>query len=218
MPGGRPSEIDKIIGYRDIDGTPTPVTVADRIVASMQAGNYLETAAKGAGVNKVAVYEWMKVAARAEIRSAGRPDDNATLTDHERRCIAFANAVREAESSWEVAAVTTLEALGRGGLPVEIRTIERGPSPREGVPGPILKETVHTTHLAPDARVIEWRLMRRFPDRYSERIELSGPGGGPMELSMEERAAGMVDVAKRMLKRGNPRKPKKENPRGPDPS
>jgi hypothetical protein len=219
---GRPSPIDAVIGYRDTPEGQVEVTVSDRIVAALRAGNYLDPAAAAAGIPVDTVKGWLRLAGRLLIKHRG-DTEAATLTAHERRCIAFSHAVEEAEATWEVDANTTHERLARGGLPQVTETIKRGPSPGNGEPGPVLEVQTRTTHTLPDARVIEWRLKHRFPERYSDRIEVSGPGGGPIELSQEERASALAELARVFRKAKEPparrlRPKKKEFTDGSDPT
>lgn len=208
MPGGRPSTIDAVVGYRDVDGERVEITIADRIVASLRAGLFLEPAIAGSGAGKETVYGWIREAGR--LRKEYRGDfTTAQLTDHQRRCIEFSDAVDEADGLWEVDSNTLLERLGRGGIPQVTTTIKRGPAPRgehgeqlfdeEGreLRGAILEETTKTAHTLPDAETLKWRLTRRHPDRYAQRLELSGPGGGPLELSQEERARSLLAQIRR---------------------
>lgn len=196
---GRPSDINKIIGHRDVNGTQVPVTVAEQIIAAIRAGNYIEGAAAAAGITKQTVYEWRHVAARTRI--AGTPD--ADLTDHQRRCITFSDAVDEAEGIWEVNANRTLERIARGGIEQEVVTVKTDHR------GNVVERTTRTTSTLPDARVIEWRLKRRFRDRYAERVEVTGADGDPLgvELSMDERAASLVELAARVRGADAPEEP-----------
>lgn len=182
---GRPSPIDAIIGTRTVDGQEVPITVADRIVAALRAGNFLEHAIAASGQSKQTVYDWFKQAGLARIRTQGNPDAPG-LTDHERRCMRFLDAVEEAEGIWAVDSNTTHERLGRGGIPQEVETLEYDDA------GAVTKRTVRKSVTLPDAKVIEWRLKHRFPHLYAERLELSGPGGGPIKLSQEERASALL--------------------------
>lgn len=178
---GRPSPIDAVIGHRE--GTGEPITVAERIVASIRAGNYFEPAAAAAGITKITAYEWLKVAGHLRLRARGRP---VTTLDpapsaHELRCLEFSNAVDEAQAIWEVGANTQLEQLARGGLEVVTTTVKTLAS------GDV-ETTVKTEKLAPNAQVIEWRLTRKFPARYGERIQVDGRVDGRVEFTVAERA------------------------------
>lgn len=186
MPGGRPSLIDNIIGH---DDTGQPITVADRIVAGLRAGSYLEPAIAATGVGKVTVYEWIKLAGRVRIRSNGEPLDTLDLTAHERRCCEFLNAVEEAEGIYEIGALTSLERLARGGL--VLRTVTRKYD-GDGPTATCVERTEREETLAPNAQVIQWRLSRRFPARYAQRIDIDMAGGLGPQLSDEDRAGELV--------------------------
>lgn len=185
---GRPSVIDQILRYRN-DGTP--ITVADQIVNALRAGSYFETACASAGIHKETAYGWLRTAARLRLRARGVPLEKVKdpkPTAFELRCVRFSDAVAEAESSWEVGALATLEQLARGGTEVVIETKKTNP---EGV---TLETTTRTETLGPNPQVIEWRLERRFPARYGRRVEVSGPDGGPMVLSTEDRAEALAET------------------------
>lgn len=194
MPGGRPSPIDAVVGQREIDGRFVDITVADRIVEGLQVGNYFEHACAAGGVTKETGYEWLRVAGRALIRARGRDLADVDFEPHEVRCIEFSDSVAVAESQWVARANATLEQLARGGLITTHTTIKRGPSPgvdEQGnpIPGPELERTVRTeTHL-PNAAVLMWRLEKRFPTMYGNRLELVTPGHA---LTSEERARELV--------------------------
>ncbi len=196
MPGGRPSVIDAQIGTRPEDGAP--ITVADRILSALRAGAYFEHAAAQAGIPKETAYGWLRTAGRIKRDTRGKPTSELEgLTPHELRCCEFSDSVAEAESSWEVGALATLERLARGGLQIRKTVTKRGPAitlDADGttVPGPILEQTETVETLAPNAQVLEWRLARRFPGRYGQRVEVTGADGGPLAVSLEERADQLV--------------------------
>lgn len=175
MPAGRPSKIDQIVRYRDRDGERVPVTAFDQVIGLLRVGNYIETAAASAGVHRETVHAWLRTGAQAVARAATRGldlDDPAlNLTDHEQRCIEFSDAVAEATSSWEVQAIGTLEQLGRGGYQTTRVTIKTERVPDASQPSGFRHEEVERTTvtetLPPSAQVLEWRLTRRYPQRYA---------------------------------------------------
>lgn len=187
MPGGRPSPIDAVIAHVDRDGQRVPITVADRIVNGLLSGNYFEHATASAGITKETGYEWLRTAGRALIRSKGRPLDELDLSEHERRCIGFSDAVANAEAQWVVQANATLELLGRGGAE-EITTTEKYDMTVS--PPKVIERTVKTVKVPPNAQVIEWRLTRRFPALYGNRLDVTLPPGDA--LTSEERAAELI--------------------------
>lgn len=182
MPGGRPSNIDTIIG-RDDNGRD--VTVADRIVQLLRTGAYFEQACAVAGVHKETAYGWLRIAGR--LRIVHRGDLPAELGDHDRRCVEFSDAVLEAEATWEVVALGQLERLGRGGIDEEVTTEEHDDA------GKLTKKVTRKSVTLPDARVLMWRLERRFPSRYGRRDD-DAPSGADRERSHSERVDDLVDV------------------------
>lgn len=167
---GRPSKIDQIVGTRDVDGQQVPVTAADRITSALRTGNYFEQACAAAGVHRETAYGWLRVGAQLHARAAAYdvPFDDIDATEHERRCAAFSDAVAQAEAEWEVAAITQLEALARGGTKIETVTV------KDDGQGNVLERSTRTETLPPNAQVIEWRLTRRHGARWGDRVEVLG--------------------------------------------
>lgn len=218
--------IDRVVGTRPgKDGAPDEqITVADRIVELLASGNYIEGAAAGAGVHKDTVYHWLKIGAQVHLRAGAGSIDDLELSDFERKCAEFSDAVAEAEGRYESSSNLTLERLARGGIPQTTETVERGPAPvnpatggptydSEGreVLGPILKSSTRSTSTLPDAQVIEWRLTRRFRQRYAERLEVTGADGGPVALSQSEKASAVLELVRsfRQQKKKQPKEASK---------
>lgn len=85
-------------------------TLTERIVELVQAGNYIETAAKAAGIHKSTYYSWMNRGEKAaEAQSKGDPvsDDEAAFAD-------FYNQVSQAEAVAETNAVAAVREADRG--------------------------------------------------------------------------------------------------------
>lgn len=169
---GRPTKIDAVLEERR-DGSK--VTVADRIVEAIRAGNYVETAAALAGVDKTTFYDWLNTGANA-VNKTGK------LTVKEQHCIEFSHSVARAMAESEAEDVAGLAALARGITRVERVVVdERGNE---------LSRTVVAERILPDAKVLMWRLERRFGERWGRnRLELSGPSGGPIDVSITDQQA-----------------------------
>lgn len=180
---GRPSRIDAVLA-RTPDGKP--ITVADRIITALRNGNYLEPAAAAAGVHKSSVYEWLKVGANANAKLQQPGVNKSALSQHERRCALFSDAVAEAEAAWEADANEQLHRLGTGQI-TAVTVTEKVQVSDEHPDGKIIERTTKTETLAPNPQVLEWRLMRRFPERYTGRVEVSGPGGEPIPIEVRAR-------------------------------
>lgn len=182
----RPPEINRIID-RGPDGTD--VTVADRIVISIRAGNYLATAAAAVAVTVYTVHEWLRIGAL--LRSERYANPEAIASDYEEACARFSVAVQRAEAEWEMQSSMLLERLARGGATHSITTT------RTDAQGNVIESITKTEILPPNAQVLQWRLSRRHPDRYSERKEVSGPAGAP--IAIEIRARAILEAMDRVL-------------------
>jgi hypothetical protein len=191
MPGGRPSNIDTVlrnVERRDPETgeiTLVPVTVFSHIVDALRVGMYLEPAILSTGISKSTVYAWLKTAGTITLAHSGREVNRNKLSAHERRCLDFLEAVDEAQHSWELRALADHSRIERGGWQsVTVRE-------KVNAAGEVVERTTTSETMAPDARAIEWRLTRRFPERYSQRVVLSGDFD---ELSDTDRALGLADA------------------------
>lgn len=165
------------------------VTVRDRILDAITAGNYIECAAALAGIHKDTFYEWLKVGAQAsaDLHSGRRTE--ADLTEHDHDCRSFSDAVVEAQARSEARDVAQLAELARGGRKIESSTVKKDAA------GNVVETTTRTEVAEPSAAVLQWRLERRFPDKWGRRrIEVSGPDGEP--IPVEARVAGLVAAAR----------------------
>ncbi len=149
MPAGRPSDIDKVSG---------------QIIEDIRIGCYTEDAAARAGVSKMSLYEWQKVGARAKRSLGTKPD--AELTPHERRCIAFSDAVSEARAEWVRNANAQLDRLQAGGIRTETVT------ERYNGKGELVERTVKADVTLPSKEVLFWRLERTMPQSYGRRVAI----------------------------------------------
>lgn len=201
MPDGRPPKLDQVLRTRRRDGATVDVTIADHIIEAMRLGDYIESAAQSAGVDKRSVYEWMRVGAdlsRRMHRATERGIRAPKATAHEKRCLEFSHAIAQATEEWHLATIGTLEQMARGGRTIQTTTEKRAIDATTGVET-VVERTVRTEVLQPSIQAIEWRLRHRFPKRYSERLEVTGAEGGPIELSIEERAAGLASQLRAYL-------------------
>lgn len=180
--GGRPSAMDRVVA--DYQGRL--VTVEQRILAAVRQGCYLEEAVALAGIHKDTAYGWLKLAAAAKYRAAGHPVDETDLTDHERRCIDFSDALERARGEYITETLLTIERIGRGGQ-VQKRTTTK----RDGN-GEVLETVTVEQELAPNWAALAWRLEKAFPARYGVRVDIAGLSGE--ELTDDERARALGDA------------------------
>jgi transposase len=191
---GAPVKVDQVLR---IDENGHAVTIAEHVVEKLRTGNYVEQAAKSAGLHKSTVYDWLHQGARisTDILQGRRTRPRAGSV--ERKLLDFSDAVAAAEAEWEVAANDGLERLSQPRTVTETReTVETDSEGKETG-----KKTMTLTKVEEaDSATIRWRLERRFPDRYGKQhLEISGPGGGPIPLSIREQAAKqLTDQAERL--------------------
>lgn len=80
--------------------------IQNRIVTAIRAGNYIETAAAYAGINKSTLYSWLKRGERERQRVAKNP--RARVTQKERPFVEFSNAVERALAEAEIRDVAVI--------------------------------------------------------------------------------------------------------------
>jgi hypothetical protein len=151
------------------------ITISERIVALLEQGNYLETAARSVGIHRDTLFGWLDVARNARDKAPSR------RTKHENECVAFSDAVEAAQGQAEAKDLVLLEGIARGGLELRTEVVKQDPQ------GQVLAREVRTETTLPDAKVITWRLERRFPDRWGRRrLELTGADGQPIQVELTE--------------------------------
>lgn len=192
--GGRRPYIDLVLERR-ADGTE--VTVADRIIAAVRAGNYLETAAALAGVRTSTIRDWL-YNGNATLRALANGTSPHELPSHQLRYAEFADAITRAEAEAEAEDVARLQVLARGQA-VATKEVIVEKRDRDGnlVEATTRKET---ETLAPDSAALRWRLERRHPRRWqgSQRVELTGEDGGPVELTVAEKREHVLEALSRV--------------------
>ena len=88
-------------------GRPTKLTAATKkiIVDALRAGNYVETVAPLAGLNRDTIYDWLKRGARAQ----DLLDKGKEVPESEMAFVDFSNEVKEAMAQSEVEDLKTIE-------------------------------------------------------------------------------------------------------------
>jgi len=172
--------------WRPDDLTPE---VADLIIGSVRANDYLETAAARAGVSIGTVRLWARDGARIARRCQKYPEDIKGLTDLERRKVDFSAGILRAKAEAEHDGQAN---IGRAGSVHSVETkrtrkIIGTYEDDEGKPVAVYAEEVTVTEKPPDWRATAWRQERRFPTRWGQvtRNEHSGPGGGPIPVELQ---------------------------------
>lgn len=184
-PRGRPSAIDRVL-YVD-DKTGAQVTVGDHIIRAVRAGCYMEDAAASAGVEKSNAYRWQKEGARVNAKLiAGARRGEFTRT--QLRYADFSTALIRADGEATVEDVGLSQQIARGGL---LKVTETTKTTKDGN----VETTRRTEQIPADGAMVRWRLAQRRKDTWgADRIEVTGPDGGPVELSIAEKRARVLDT------------------------
>ena len=84
-------------------GRPTKLTVelTNKICDMLRAGNYLETAAAYAGIDKATLHRWMKRGAR-ELERVQAIEGGAEIAEEEQMFVDFCNSIKKALAEGEV--------------------------------------------------------------------------------------------------------------------
>lgn len=170
----------------DFDGTGRAVTITERVVETLRAGAFVKDAAARIGFPVETLREWQKVGQRA-IRDVVQGNKrNRDLSFHERQCAVLAQAMTKAEAECRLMMLGDLNKLARGVQRTETTT-------RMNAQGQPVETSTRVVTSVPDGRSIQWFLERRHPEDFGrQRIELSGPEGGPIELGLAASAADKV--------------------------
>lgn len=190
---GRPPILRKIIRHRVVDGQQHPVTVFDSIVEDVRASAYIEAAAARANVHKSQVFLWLKTGAALSAAIIANKTTRDELTEHERDCLDFADAVDQARAEYALRGELALEQLAQPReVVVETTTTRQTP---DGVETTVTRRVEHEL---PDGPTVRWRLERAFPARYGRRVVVEGTGEGGA-IPIEARAAGLAQGARRFI-------------------
>lgn len=168
MPGGRPTLLTHPLQVKDPDGTLRTCTVAERVVELIEQGAYAERAARSCGVSPATFYSWLDQGGKVKLLLGQNP--RARLTRAQGRHLEFLEAVEAAEFVYEMTALQALERIALGTVTMEQIT-ETFVMDDQGEPQ--LKERkIRRANALPSAAAIQWKLTRRFPERY----QLADPG------------------------------------------
>lgn len=137
----------------------TTVTIADQIVELLRVGTPVELAAAAVGVTPAEYRGWMREGLAGLSRLAAGRSWTRDFTAAEQASTDFADRVQRAIGEWAGRANALLEQLQRGGYETTTTRVKR-------VGTDVVETMVTTSQLAPDARVLTWRLERGFPSIY----------------------------------------------------
>lgn len=153
--------------------------VFNAIIASLRAGNYIETAAAYAGISKNTLFEWLKRGRREKRRLA--KDKRLRPRSSEGQFVIFVDGVSRALAESEVRDTTMIAKAAAGGQAfTEIKEIK-------DANGNVVSTQITTKTLAPQWQAAAWRLERRYPKKWGRRVAIRKDEGNG-EMSPEEYA------------------------------
>ena len=178
--------------------------VSGLICAGLRVGATLDDAGAVAGVSRPTIYRWVKIGDETldyldrQERGVVAADDQRVVSDHELACAGFAEAVREARSSFMLEHADNVVRAAMQSREKKITTTRTVTDAH----GRVLETHTETRveEIPPDAKASMWLLERRFPKAFggSGRLEISGPDGGeipiPTDAMREQLLAKLTEI------------------------
>lgn len=186
-PIGRPTTIDDIVAYTD-DGIP--ITAAERIIRTLETGEYLAAAVDAALTDGHTVRTWIDTGGEA----ARKKSRGERLTANERRYLAFALEVEAAQTRGRERLVS---ALANGATVGAVKTSTTVKTDKNG---DVIETVERTENIPPDLGIALEMVARRWPREWGrkEQIEVTGEGGGPVQVASPLiELVGMIDAMDR---------------------
>jgi len=182
-PGQPCRDLHDICAY---DKQGKPIRVIDRAVETVRLGLGLKDVARRCGIAVEVVGEWER---RGTVVStdiyAGRRR-SADLSKHERKCFEFVQLTAQADAERATYWAGLAEKLAAGGFVIETVT------EKVDADGKVLERSTKRSAAAPDGQMIRWGLERARREEFGQHtaVELTGPGGGPVQIE----AAAVIDL------------------------
>lgn len=163
--------------------------VAEIIIRAARAGNSIKASCAFAGIHPRRLYEWRDIATSDPVE--GESEYAVKLRAY---LLAFFNSYDMAFSLAEVEMLQIVHDAATGQLPsAKKRTVEKITYPKGGVQKREVEEEIIA---APDAKAAMWILERTRAGTYGPRkdvnVELTGEGGGPVEVNHTNKALELV--------------------------
>jgi len=99
MAGGRPTKLNE--------------DIQNRIVAAIQRGAYIETAAKMTGITKATFYDWLKKG--AHVRDILEKNEDMIITEEQNQLMEFSYAIQKATAESEIRDLAAIDTAAQNG-------------------------------------------------------------------------------------------------------
>lgn len=179
-------------------GRPTGLTpeVEKRLLDLFRAGVPATHAARSASIGQRTLFQWI---ARGERALDDHEDTGEKIPERELPFAQFAQRAARARAEGMARAVMNIQKSAAGGYVVR-ETTRRFRNEN----GQWVEETDKVI-APPEWRAAAWWLERADPEHFSRRtteLQISGPGGGPLEVSIDEFASTAQRLRLNMEQRG----------------
>jgi hypothetical protein len=161
-------------------GRPTKLlddAVEEAVLDAIRYGATIEAACAAAGIAERTYYGWMTRGREAKETL----EETDELPGTELPFLQFLQSAMRAHARGQVANVRRIDRAAEGGYVIRTRTRRM----RDPGTGDLVEET-ETDLAPPDWRAGAWILERRHPEGFGKpamELEVSGPGGGPVEMA-----------------------------------
>jgi hypothetical protein len=155
-----------------------PVRVIDAIEQTLLSNGFMHDAAARAGLSTETLRKWRRKGVEAAGKLLAGKVRRSELDLHTRHCVELADRMDRAEAEARMALFSRVTALAQGGLQTT-RIVER----INASTGDVIERRVEVSEMLPDVRALTWLLSRRYPHDFPTRIEVTGPDGGPVQVT-----------------------------------
>lgn len=180
-------------------------TRRDLIIGELRRGLPADIAIQAARIPMRTFRLWLATGRDVYARTLDEPD--ADLTDEDRALAQFATDVDAAIGEWFSAANRTLEAHTADGVTVTTTKevfAKRVNADTDEVED-VVERTVTTRHAPADMATLMWRMGKLAPTVFgTQKVEISGPEGGAVQVDIGERLAQAVTDIRAALAKADP--------------
>lgn len=175
------------------------------ICAALAATPVIGTACEHAGIARRTYHHWMTdgdqeiadIATALGVQPTEVGLDDVAFEDHPRAH--FALSTRKAKADYLLTRLARISQAGAGLPERTTKTVTKRTKD-----GAEVTETTVTERVVRHWQADAWTIERQFPEfRTNSKVELTGPDGGPVEVSIDAKAQSVIDKIKRLKGEGD---------------